>query len=108
MGVGALPAGIYKCDIDIHGWVATLDVVLKPSAISAGSYAPAVSIMYLDRVTAKSTVNGANFAAATAQTITVPAAGTVKGEPLAVLTFTVPASDTLTFDATSLAEFSGR
>jgi len=109
LGAGALPAGDYRCEFSIEGWEASVDVTLKPSNVSGGTYAPSLSILYIDGVTAKSTVAGSNFATATAQTITAPASGTIKGERHAVVTFTVPAAQTITFSvAAGLAEFSGR
>lgn len=109
LGADALPAGAYRLEIDISGWELGFDVLLRPSAVSGGTFAPSVSVLLRDRLTAKSTVAGGNFAAATAQTIVLPATGTLKGETLAVVTFTVPASQTITFSvAAGLAEFSGR
>lgn len=109
LGAGALPAGAYRCEFSIEGWEASVDVTLKPSALSGGTFAPSVSILHIDNVTAKSTVVGSNFAAATAQTIVAPASGTIKGERHAVVTFTVAAAETITFSvAAGLAEFSGR
>ncbi len=104
---GTLPAGDYKCAIDLSGWEKGFDVVLKPHTVSGGSFAPSVSIMLLDRATAKVTVAGSNFATDASQTLTAPASGTLTGEQLAIVSFTVPATRTITF-ATGLAEFSGR
>lgn len=104
---GELPAGAYRCEIETYGWNTAFDVVLKPTNVSGGSFAPSVSTLLLDRTTAKATVAGANFATNTTQTIVSPASGALRGTVLAVVTFTVAAAQTIDFTG-GLAEFHGR
>jgi hypothetical protein len=109
LDAGELPEGDYRCEIMIDGWEKGFDVVLRPSDVT-GSFAPSARTLLLDRATAKTTVAGTNFADDTTQTIVFPASGSLTGEVLAVVTFTVPAGGALEFDSAggAIAEFSGR
>lgn len=104
LDAGALSEGAYECSIDITGWEGAVDVVLKPSAVSGGSFAPTLATCRLDG-SAHTSAAGSNFAAATEQTLSIT---TLRGEQRAKVTFTVPATRTITFGAAAVAEYTGR
>ena len=111
IGAGALPAGTYECVMAVDG-MAALDITLMPSAIvGATPFAPTANILRTNGEAVRTAVAGANFAAATAQTLSLTA---LRGAVRCNVTFTVPAAHTITFDEgpkgtpTALAEYNGQ
>jgi hypothetical protein len=85
-------AGTYQCYVDVPG-LANVYAELKPSAVS-GTFAPSFFSTYADGVTARTTAAGAaNFAAATAQSLTI----TLAGERRCIVQFTIPGGGSINF-----------
>lgn len=111
IGAGALPAGTYECVIATDS-LANLDITLMPSAIvGATPFAPTANILRANGEAVRTAVVGANFAAATAQTLSL---STLRGAVRCNVTFTVPAAHTISFDEgpkaapTAIAEYNGQ
>lgn len=85
-------AGLYRCYVDVPG-LATVYAELKPSAVT-GTFAPSFYSTFTDQSTARTTATGAaNFAAATAQSLSIALAG----ERRCIVEFTIPGGGSINF-----------
>ena len=88
--------GTYEFDLDVAG-IASLDVMLMPSAV-VGVFAPSLVSTYANKRKPKTAAAApANFANATLQTLTIA----LKGERLARVAFTIPGGGSINFDPTA-------
>lgn len=111
LDAGALTvAGEYRCRIMTNDWN-DMSVHLKPSAVT-GTFAPTLEALMWHENTVGTpvahptlTAAGSNFAAGTAQALTLT---DLRGVTKADLKFTIPGSGAITFaSASSLAEYHG-
>lgn len=87
-------AGVYECAIVTAG-LGAADVHLMPSQFAGTAFAPSVALAYANGRKLKTAVAGVNFVAATIQKVSLP---TILGEHHAIVSFTLPAATTITFD----------
>jgi hypothetical protein len=109
VGQALVGAGEYQCDVRCDDW-SVIEVVLMPSAVT-GTFAPKIQRMYANGEKVRSETTGSNFAAATAQTLSL---SNLNGSRKVRITFTVPGGGSVTFapgtdpaNATALAEWNG-
>lgn len=87
-------AGVYECAVRTSG-LSAADFHLMPSQFAGTAFAPSVALTYANGRKTKTPVAGANFAAGTLQKLSLTG---INGEQIAILSFTLPAATTITFD----------